>query len=60
MDGMSYKEVLKSALMMCVKETVNDKDYESSEKLQGIEIGLLTAIEKLEASSFLLEGWKEA
>ena len=57
---MGYKDLMKSVLMMAVKEITNDDNYEDSELLQGQEMGLLLAIDKVEASSFLLEKWKEA
>lgn len=57
MDGTSYKSVLKFAINGVIEDIRNNARYGDSEFLQGQEVGLMLALEKLDASSFLLEQW---
>jgi len=50
-----YAEILKSVLKMQISYITENPNYETSDHLQGQEQGLLIALEKIEASSFLTE-----
>ena len=50
-----YAEILKSVLKMQISYITENPNYEMSDNLQGQEQGLLIALEKIEASSFLTE-----
>ena len=53
-----YAEILKAVIEMQIKYIQQDSRYEYSENLQGQEIGLTIALDKIEASQFLIEDWK--
>lgn len=50
-----YAEILKGVLKMQIGYIQENPRYDESEYLQGQEIGLRIALEKIEASSFLFE-----
>ena len=50
-----YAEILKAVIEMQIKYIQQDSRYEYSENLQGQEIGLTIALDKIEASQFLME-----
>ena len=55
MTAKEYAELMKLILKMQINYILEDPDYEESEHLQGQEVGLRIAIEKIEQSSFLFE-----
>lgn len=50
-----YAEILESVLRMQIDYIRSNPNYEDSDYLQGQEVGLLTAIDKIKASNFLTE-----
>ena len=50
-----YAEVLKSVIKMQIHYIVNDDNYESNRYLEGQEIGLRIALQKIKESEFLFE-----
>ena len=50
-----YAEILKSVIKIQIGYITENPNYEYSDYLQGQEQGLMTALDKIEASSFLLE-----
>lgn len=50
-----YAEILKAVIEMQIKFIQQDSRYEYSENLHGQEIGLTIALDKIEASQFLIE-----
>ena len=48
-----YAEILKSVIKMQIGYITENPNYGESECLQGQEIGLMIALEKIEASEFL-------
>ena len=50
-----YAEILTAVIEMQIKFIQEDSKYEYDEGLQGQEIGLTIALDKIEASKFLLE-----
>lgn len=51
-----YAQVLKDILKMQIDYIVNDNNYESNRYLEGQEIGLRIALQKIKESEFLFEG----
>jgi len=50
-----YSEILESVLRIQIGCIRSNPNYEDSDYLQGQEVGLLTAIDKIKASKFLTE-----
>lgn len=50
-----YAEILESVLRVQIDYIRLNPNYEDSDYLQGQEVGLLTAIDKIKASKFLTE-----
>ena len=50
-----YAEILESVLRIQIGYIRSNPNYEDSDYLQGQEVGLLTAIDKIKASNFLTE-----
>ncbi len=50
-----YSEILEMVLRLQIDYIINNPDYENSDFLQGQEVGLLTAIDKINKSKFLTE-----
>lgn len=50
-----YAQVLKDILKMQIDYIVNDNNYESNRYLEGQEIGLRIALQKIKESEFLFE-----
>lgn len=50
-----YAEILKAVIEMQIKFIQQDSRYEYGENLQGQKIGLTIALDKIEASQFLIE-----
>lgn len=50
-----YAQVLKDVLKMQIDYIVNDNNYESNRYLEGQEIGLRIALQKIKESEFLFE-----
>ena len=50
-----YAEILKSVIKMQIGYITENPNYDESDYLQGQEQGLMIALDKIEASSFLLE-----
>ena len=53
MSSKEYAQVLASVLKLQIQCIREDSEYEDSELLQGQEIGLMIALEKIKASEFL-------
>lgn len=56
MSAKEYAEVLKSVLKMQIKYITDHLDYEGNRYLEGQEIGLRIALQKIKESEFLFEG----
>ena len=56
MSAKEYAEVLKSVLKVQIKYITDHPDYERSSYLEGQEIGLRIALQKIKESEFLFEG----
>ena len=50
-----YSEILKACLQMQIRRITEGPDYECSDFLQGQEMGLLIAIDKIEKAQFLTD-----
>lgn len=50
-----YAEILESVLRIQIGYIRSNPNYEDDDYLQGQEVGLLTAIDKIKASKFLTE-----
>lgn len=50
-----YVKILKAVLKMQIEMITHDENYEKSNILQGEELGLYIALDKIEASKFLYE-----
>ena len=50
-----YSVILKYVLEMQIAFIRENENYDTSDYLQGQEVGLMTAIDKIEASKFLME-----
>lgn len=50
-----YSVLLRYVLKMQIAYIRENENYETSDYLQGQEVGLMTAIDKIDASGFLME-----
>ena len=50
-----YAEIIKSVLKIQINYITENPRYEESDYLQGQEVGLMIALEKIDASKFLYE-----
>ena len=55
MNAQHYAEILKSVIKIQIHDITENPRYEESNYLQGQEMGLLIALDKIEASKFLFE-----